>query len=223
MYCQRKITFSNIQIGRSLTESYSTKKQAPITTGKAPQHGGESFNTETAADEEVETEQADELEPRSVDGTPLDWILDTRSSIFSDTLVGVRDTNLPQRLEDIVSSLERSKGDGACIKMLLCKTAPFIRGMQRAVAAPIKQREQSIGLNAADEDDEDDRQYYADEEQHPEPRSETGDSGKNSIIQAASNRVKAFFQYLPKVDEFQRNGNGCEIRFNECSYKVGID
>lgn len=58
-------------------------------------------------------------------------------------MVYVRDKNLPQRLVDIVGELEQKAGDADCVKLLLCKSAPFVWGMQRAIAERIDGAEDS--------------------------------------------------------------------------------
>lgn len=45
----------------------------------------------------------------------------------------VRQRELPQRLVDIVAELEARPGEADCVKLLVCKSAPIVWGMQRSV------------------------------------------------------------------------------------------
>lgn len=65
----------------------------------------------------------------------FDWILKKQStnSMFSKQLIDVKDKNLPQRIVRSIDSGKGSDSDTACTKLLLCKCAPIIWGMQRAV------------------------------------------------------------------------------------------
>lgn len=102
-------------------------------------------------------------------------------------MVHVRDKNLPQRLVDIVGELEQNAGDADCVKLLLCKSAPFVWGMQRAIAERID------GVEEDSEEDEDEK---------------AGQGG---------NRIEAFFKYLPEMKEFRHHGDGCNERYNSCA------
>lgn len=63
----------------------------------------------------------------------MDWILTNPNEQLNKLLVQVRDKNLPQTLIEMVKSMEKRTGDGDCIKLLICKTAPYVWGMQKAI------------------------------------------------------------------------------------------
>lgn len=65
-------------------------------------------------------------------GSPLDWILESKSPVLADTINELRNSSLPQKLVELFASMEEKSGDADCIKLLLCKTSPLIWGMQRA-------------------------------------------------------------------------------------------
>lgn len=98
-------------------------------------------------------------------------------------MVDVRNKSLPQRLVEIVGTFEERTGEADCIKLLLCKSAPFVWGMQRAI---------SERIDGTDEEE-------LDEEN-----------------QQKTNRIDAFFKYLPEVREFRQHGDSCEDRYTEC-------
>lgn len=87
--------------------------------------------------------------PRSVsDGTPIDWILNNPNENLGNLLKQIRDNKLPQYLIEMVEKIEGKQGDGDCVKLLLCKSAPFIWGMQKAIIERID------GVLADDADNE---------------------------------------------------------------------
>lgn len=78
----------------------------------------------------------------------MDWILNNPNESLGNLLKQIRDRNLPQSLINMVGKIEPESGDGDCIKLLLCKGAPFIWGMQKAITQKID------GVPSDDVDDE---------------------------------------------------------------------
>lgn len=143
-------------------------------------------------------------EQRPTEESPLNWILNSKAPQLQLTMVDVRDKELPQRLVDYLSSIDANnkssarENDGAaaaaappsteCVKLVMCKGAPIIWGMQRAIAAREEQQQQQ------DED---------------VVAAAQGDPLRK--------RIDAFFQYLPELKEFEFHGEMCEQRYKECT------
>lgn len=121
----------------------------------------------------------------------FDWILRKQStnSMFSKQLIDVKDKNLPQRIVRSIDDGKSSESDTACTKLLLCKCAPIIWGMQRAV----------FDKNDANDDADADTDEKIDD-----------DKAKGV------NRLDGFFKHLPDVEEFKKHGYECEIRYSDC-------
>ncbi|XP_055905991.1 uncharacterized protein LOC129941391 [Eupeodes corollae] len=68
------------------------------------------------------------------DHTPLDWILTNPPEGLSDFIEQITDRKLPDKLVEAIGKLEAQPGQGDCIKLLMCKSAPFIWGMQNSVS-----------------------------------------------------------------------------------------
>lgn len=108
----------------------STFNRAPSTQNVPSGAADESTFEESSSQRNTDKSRARSL---TFDNS-FDWILEKQAtnSIFSKQLDDAKDKNLPQR---IVRSIDDDRNDPntACIKLLLCKSAPIIRGMQRAV------------------------------------------------------------------------------------------
>ncbi|XP_055857620.1 uncharacterized protein LOC129920300 [Episyrphus balteatus] len=78
-------------------------------------------------------DQQNERSSRS-DDTPLDWILTNPPEGLSDFMKQIIDGKLPDKLVEAIGRLETQNGQGDCIKLLMCKSAPFIWGMQKSVS-----------------------------------------------------------------------------------------
>lgn len=136
-------------------------------------------------------------EQRPTEESPLNWILNSKAPQLQLTMVDVRDKELPQRLVDYLSSFDdainKSSAPTAppsteCVKLVMCKGAPIIWGMQRAIAArEEQQQQQDEDVVAAAQDD------------------------------PLRKRIDAFFQYLPELKEFEFHGEMCEQRYKECT------
>lgn len=127
----------------------------------------------------------------------LAWILErSRSNEFlSQQVDTMLDRSLPERLVNMVDNGnddETSTNEQTdCIKQLLCKTAPFIWGMQKAVTAQMNNS--NVETTAAD-DSKDEKNARDDEDE----------------------RTNVFFKFLPTVDEFKDNGITCEDLYKRC-------
>lgn len=76
-------------------------------------------------------------------GSPLDWILQSKSPALAHTLNELRNASLPESLVHMITSnLDKTDGNADCVKLLVCKTSPLIWGMQRACNATIDGDEQ---------------------------------------------------------------------------------
>lgn len=105
-------------------------------------------------------------------------------------LQAIRDRALPERLIAGVGALEERTGEAGCIKLLLCKCAPFVWGMQRSLA------ERLDGVAEPPTAD-------ADKEDRPKPAKMTA-------------RLDGFFRHLPAMGEFRENGADCERQHAAC-------
>lgn len=88
----------------------------------------EAYNDEISSEIPVSKREGRSSDP-SGSGT-FDWILDKVSNgmnLYGDT---IRNKKLPDILTSIVDDMETEQGQGDCIKMLLCKSSPFIWKMQ---------------------------------------------------------------------------------------------
>lgn len=125
----------------------------------------------------------------------FDWILDQskKSPFLSQQINAMLDKELPERILNYIDEgddKDREMQTTDCIKMLICKSAPIIQGMQRAVAKQINGEE-----------------------------SETIESNENSSNVDPKNldsQMNAFIKHLPSVDEFRDYGETCENRFKSC-------
>lgn len=135
--------------------------------------------------------------PNETIDDPFGWMLQQQDSsqALDQQLEGARDTNLPERLvESIANGLlgfAESRGEQTdCIKLLVCKSAPIIRGMQRAITERI---DGSSNANGKDEDGQ-------------------GATTENPN----ANRIDEYFKHLPDVTEFKNHGDSCETRYADC-------
>lgn len=140
----------------------------------------------------------------------INWILNQSktNAFLSQQIELMLDRNLPDRIVQLVddgngaaaaatAALSRQRTD--CIKQLLCKTAPFIWSMQRAVSA-------KINTNSDTETNDTDADADA---PSSDANSETNDD-------ADDYRLKTFSKYLPTDREFMKHGVNCENQYNDC-------
>lgn len=133
----------------------------------------------------------------SIWDNPLGWILEVSKSneYLSQQLETMLDKNLPDRIVRMVD-VDESSGeevpnkDTDCIKVLLCKTTPFIWSMQNAVSAQMNESNVNELEEPANEDKQD--------------------------TTADDSRLSPFFKHLPSFDEFKKHGTVCERQFKGC-------
>lgn len=129
------------------------------------------------------------------------WILERSKSndFLSQQLDVMLDRSLPERLVSMVDNgnndeiISNERTD--CIKQLLCKTAPFIWGMQKAVTSQMNNSNADI--------------------------TETDESAKinektATVDDDVDERTSIFFKYLPTTDEFKDHGITCEDLYKQC-------
>lgn len=76
---------------------------------------------------------------RSVrEGTPFGWTITDHQRKLPSLIAGAQDNKLLEYLVEPISTMQQSTTDGECIKLLLCKTAPFVWRMQDAVMKSIQ-------------------------------------------------------------------------------------
>lgn len=140
------------------------------------------------------TRRHTDAEPPAM-SNPFDWIVEkqTADNDLSSHLEALQHRDLTERA---VRSIDDGNGRNAtntdCIKLLLCKSAPIVWGMQRAVAQQMKAKSSDYD-NRDDVDDED-----FDENQ-------------------SGNGINAFFKHLPDVEEFKNHGDACEAQYKSCT------
>lgn len=128
----------------------------------------------------------------------LGWVLEhSKSNAFlSQQMESMLDKNLPDRIVNLVDDDDENTDstfaseNTDCIKVLLCKTGPFIRSMQKAVSAQMNESEEN-------------------ETEEPPSEEKKDDS-------ADDDRLKPFFKYLPSLEEFKKHGVKCERQFKGC-------
>lgn len=125
----------------------------------------------------------------------FEWIFEqsNKNPLLAKYMTAMLDKDLPENIVKLFDeNNEKLDGMGAtnvdCVKLLICKSAPIIWGMQEAVS---KQMNDSDDENAENDEKEDN---------HAED----------------DDRVNAFFKYLPDVKVFQSHGDGCERRYTSC-------
>lgn len=136
-------------------------------------------------------------------GYPFNWLLEHKDSnqpLF-DQIENARDKNLPQNLvESIADGIGNLIGNDNeqtdCIKLLVCKSAPIIWGMQRAITERIQNNDDS-----ADETNQ----------------NNVNDNNPNS------NKIDEYFRHLPNVTEFKNHGDSCELRYKGCKTFPWLD
>lgn len=184
-----------LQIGRSFISAITgmtgnSNQKSPIETSDTA-GGAKRFSGE------YKTEQ-----PRSMPivDNAFDWILDRskQHSFLSQQLNVMLDKRLPERIinyiDDGNDDNQQQQQNTDCIKLLICKTAPIIQGMQRAVSTQIN----------------------GEESETTEPDENSSNHNNDNASTVNDYRMNAFFKHLPTVDEFRDHGGTCENRFNNC-------
>lgn len=125
----------------------------------------------------------------------FEWIYkqSNNNPVLAKYMSAMLDKDLPENVVRLIDE-NNANLDGMvaanvdCVKLLICKSAPIIWGMQEAVS---KQVNDSADGNADDE---------------------KADNGVEN-----EDRVNAFFKYLPDVKVFESHGDGCERRYASCN------
>lgn len=128
---------------------------------------------------------------------PFDWIVEKQTSDIelSSQLDALQHRDLTERMVRSIDEQNiRNETNTDCIKLLLCKSAPFVWGMQRAIATQIQEK-------SAD--------YVNHEEEI--------DSNANGHESDANTGLNAFFKHLPDVEEFKNHGDACEAQYKLCT------
>lgn len=128
---------------------------------------------------------------------PFDWIVEKQSSDneLSSQLDALQHRDLTERVVRSIDENDiRNETNTDCIKLLLCKSAPFVWGMQRAIATKIQDK-------SAD---------YVNREEESVSDAEGREGDTNTGI-------NAFFKHLPDVEEFKNHGDACEAQYKFCT------
>lgn len=112
-------------------------------------------------------------------------------------LQAIRDRDLPERLIAGIGALEQRTDEAGCIKLLLCKCAPFVWGMQRSIAERLDGVDGSTSTASADNA----------KQPHDAPNNDDG---------SFTARLDGFFKHLPALSKFRENGAECERRHAAC-------
>lgn len=65
-------------------------------------------------------------------GSPLDWITTNPSGQISELITAAKDPTLPERIVEYLQERTTDEETG-CVQLLVCKSAPFLWGMQKAI------------------------------------------------------------------------------------------
>lgn len=160
-------------------------KIPPIPTAKYHDNPSE----ETAETGPEEKYSPNDHQPRSSqDPTTIEWFLQNSSGKIKRILKQATQENLADKLTDMITQYAADQGhQGACLKMLVCKSSPFIWGMQKSVKKYMDPKDKVLGdtkLNAeiTEEDDSENRLF----------------------------NVNNFFTHLPSIEEYREYGEKCE-------------
>lgn len=118
----------------------------------------------------------------------LGWMLEQSKSnqFLSQQMNAMLDKQLPERVVKMIDG--DVPGNSDCMKQLICKTTPFIWGMQKAIA---------VQMN--------------DSEQH---KSDTDDTQDGSTDE--DDRMQILYKHLPSMDEFKNRAAECEDQYSHC-------
>ncbi|XP_017493998.1 PREDICTED: uncharacterized protein LOC108382110 [Rhagoletis zephyria] len=132
-------------------------------------------------------------QPRALrEGTPIDWYLENPNEGMRRTLNDALDTQLTERITEMIENVEQQEGQQAgCIKLLMCKSSPIIWGMQRSVS------ERVTGKATTDNTVEDNAE------------------GKKKAKPKKLFSTDVFFAHFPTLEEFREHGAICEERFGK--------
>lgn len=117
-------------------------------------------------------------------------------------LSDVMDSNISDKITEMIANREETEGQGACLKMLVCKSSPFIWGMQKSLKKRINGKGEEeiveVGAGSSTED------------------TKSKDTNENSENKRLLNS-ESFFTHFPSIDEFKEHGEKCERLYsNHC-------
>lgn len=144
----------------------------------------------------VNSRRNTDSEPQAMNN-PFDWIVEKQTSDneLSGQLEELQHRDLTERMvRSIDDGNIRNETNTDCIKLLLCKSAPFVWGMQRAIGTQIREKSGD----------------YEDIE-------EENDANSNGRESDANTGLNAFFKHLPNVEEFKNHGDACEAQYKLCT------
>ncbi|XP_067645250.1 uncharacterized protein [Eurosta solidaginis] len=144
-------------------------------------------------------------QPRKLrEGTPIDWYLENPNERMSRLLNDALDSQLTERITEMIERVEEKQGGQAgCIKLLMCKSSPIIWGMQRAVSERVTGRSSNITNENASEEQE---------------------KEKKAKSQKKLFSAEGLFAYFPTMDEFRKHGDVCDERFGkQCNVGAGAN
>lgn len=140
----------------------------------------EEENAETGPEEKY---SSNDHEPRAVnDATTIEWFLQNSSGKMKRILKEATQNDLADKITDMITNYESKQGQAACLKMLVCKSSPFIWGMQKSIRKHIEPKDKKENENLDREDKSDKRLF----------------------------NVQNFFTHLPSIEEYRENGVKCE-------------
>ncbi|XP_037815614.1 uncharacterized protein LOC119606253 [Lucilia sericata] len=169
-----------IMIASAIGNTLMGKKTGPITVSALD--GGQ--NAENGPEEKY-TPNAHQ--PRTVnDPTTIEWFLQNSSRKMKRVLQQATHTDLAEKLTDMITNYESAHGQAACLKMLVCKSSPFIWGMQKSIKKHIEPKGKETEI-----DDEEDN------------------NAESSFF-----NVQHFFTHLPSIDEYRAYGSKCEKQYS---------
>lgn len=79
-------------------------------------------------------------------GTPLDWILQNPNKNIKELITLAKDPQLPDKLLEYLKERTTDEQTG-CVQLLICKTSPFLWGMQKALEEKNSPRQKAIGAS----------------------------------------------------------------------------
>ncbi|XP_073837982.1 uncharacterized protein [Musca autumnalis] len=184
-------------IATTLLGNNNNAAAAATPSRRYPSHEHDHDNAETGPEERY---SPTEHQPRMLtDGTPLDWFLQNPSKKMKSMLSEAIDSGLTDKITTMISNYETEEGQTDCVKMLMCKSAPFIWGMQKSLKKRI-----NGGGEATDND--------------AEKEKKTSNKGDNAEENRKLFDVDSLYAHFPSLEEFREHGSKCEELYsNYCN------
>ncbi|XP_046808182.1 uncharacterized protein LOC124420148 [Lucilia cuprina] len=191
-----------IMIASAIGNTLMGKKTAPISVtaldgGRLFNRNPSNYGSPKSQDNPTEEENADNgpeekytpnaHQPRTVnDPTTIEWFLQNSSRKMKRVLQQATNSDLAEKLTDMITNYESTNGQAACLKMLVCKSSPFIWGMQKSI------------------------------KKHIEPKSKEADIAEENEdnVESSFFNVQHFFTHLPSIDEYRAYGSKCEKQYS---------